>query len=155
VGVYLNEKSGNGKTATVVVPEDQLSLAIGRDGQNARLAAKLTGWRIDIKSLTEAASDTIYRLQQDAELAEIAEAETENIAAVSVMLAKKAEGRPLNPEDYEVMGQFVDRSKNVRLPASLKNRSLEDQHLQGTRTEIPAEATKSIFSTVVYLNMWQ
>ncbi len=39
-GVYLNEKSPNGKTATVVVPEDQLSLAIGRDGQNARLAAK-------------------------------------------------------------------------------------------------------------------
>jgi N utilization substance protein A len=38
------------KTATVVVPERQLSLAIGKEGQNARLAAKLTGWRIDIKS---------------------------------------------------------------------------------------------------------
>ena len=37
-------------TATVVVPDDQLSLAIGKEGQNARLAAKLTGWRIDIKS---------------------------------------------------------------------------------------------------------
>ena len=42
LGVYLNEKNSGGKTATVVVPEDQLSLAIGRDGQNARLAAKLT-----------------------------------------------------------------------------------------------------------------
>jgi N utilization substance protein A len=39
----------------VIVPDDQLSLAIGREGQNARLAAKLTGWRIDIKNLTEAA----------------------------------------------------------------------------------------------------
>jgi N utilization substance protein A len=39
--------------ATVVVPDDQLSLAIGREGQNARLAAKLTGWRVDIKSETE------------------------------------------------------------------------------------------------------
>jgi N utilization substance protein A len=38
------------KTATVIVPERQLSLAIGREGQNARLAARLTGWRIDIKS---------------------------------------------------------------------------------------------------------
>lgn len=38
------------KTATVVVPERQLSLAIGKEGQNARLAAKLTGWRIDIKA---------------------------------------------------------------------------------------------------------
>jgi N utilization substance protein A len=41
------------RQATVIVPDDQLSLAIGRDGQNARLAARLTGWRVDIKSETE------------------------------------------------------------------------------------------------------
>src|SRR3954453_20361351 len=41
------------REATVIVPDDQLSLAIGREGQNARLAARLTGWRIDIKSETE------------------------------------------------------------------------------------------------------
>jgi transcription termination/antitermination protein NusA len=41
------------KEATVIVPDDQLSLAIGREGQNARLAAKLTGWKVDIKSETE------------------------------------------------------------------------------------------------------
>ena len=41
------------KTAIVVVPERQLSLAIGREGQNARLAAKLSGWRLDIKSMSE------------------------------------------------------------------------------------------------------
>jgi N utilization substance protein A len=41
------------KQATVVVPDDQLSLAIGKEGQNARLAARLTGWRVDIKSETE------------------------------------------------------------------------------------------------------
>jgi len=41
------------KEATVIVPDDQLSLAIGREGQNARLAAKLTGWKVDIKSQTE------------------------------------------------------------------------------------------------------
>ncbi|MRR29579.1 transcription termination/antitermination protein NusA, partial [bacterium] len=73
-GVYLNEqKSGGGKTATVVVPEDQLSLAIGRDGQNARLAAKLTSWRIDIKSLPEAASDSLYKLQNDPSLVAVIE----------------------------------------------------------------------------------
>ncbi|MCB0827573.1 MAG: transcription termination/antitermination protein NusA [Solirubrobacterales bacterium] len=43
--------------ATVVVPDDQLSLAIGRDGQNARLAARLTGWRVDIKSESEFAKE--------------------------------------------------------------------------------------------------
>ena len=51
--VKLNEKK---KSAEVFVPEDQLSLAIGRDGQNVRLAAKLTGWKIDIKGKTSSAS---------------------------------------------------------------------------------------------------
>jgi transcription termination/antitermination protein NusA len=46
VGVEVDQ---NSRTATVRVPREQLSLAIGRDGQNARLAAKLTGWRVDIK----------------------------------------------------------------------------------------------------------
>ena len=41
------------KQATVIVPDDQLSLAIGREGQNARLAARLTGWRVDIRSQSE------------------------------------------------------------------------------------------------------
>ncbi|MEA2424095.1 MAG: transcription termination/antitermination protein NusA, partial [Thermoleophilaceae bacterium] len=45
------------KQATVVVPDDQLSLAIGREGLNARLAARLTGWRIDIRSETEFAEE--------------------------------------------------------------------------------------------------
>jgi N utilization substance protein A len=44
------------KQATVIVPDDQLSLAIGREGQNARLAARLTGWRIDIRSETDFAT---------------------------------------------------------------------------------------------------
>jgi transcription termination/antitermination protein NusA len=140
VGVYLNEKSGSGKTATVVVPEDQLSLAIGRDGQNARLAAKLTGWRIDIKSLTEAAADTIYRLQQDAELAQIAEAEVETMTNVSAMLAKKAEGRPLNPEDYDIMGHFVDRVEKRSAARFVEKPVSEDQRMTGVRTEIPPEA---------------
>src|SRR6201747_2003061 len=45
------------KQATVLVPDDQLSLAIGREGQNARLAARLTGWRVDIRSETEFAAE--------------------------------------------------------------------------------------------------
>jgi N utilization substance protein A len=50
VKVEVNEKA---KSALVVVPDYQLSLAIGKEGQNARLAAKLTGWKIDIKSETQ------------------------------------------------------------------------------------------------------
>ena len=45
------------RQATVIVPDDQLSLAIGREGQNARLAARLTGWRVDIRSESEFAEE--------------------------------------------------------------------------------------------------
>src|SRR3954470_18997412 len=55
--VMVNE---NEKATTVVVPDYQLSLAIGKRGQNARLAAKLTGWKIDIKSETDAREIGIY-----------------------------------------------------------------------------------------------
>jgi N utilization substance protein A len=59
--VFLEETS-EGRTAIVIVPDRQLSLAIGKEGQNARLVAKLTGWRIDIKSETEAAAEGLDRL---------------------------------------------------------------------------------------------
>jgi len=74
VSVELVEDKEMGKTAIVVVPEKQLSLAIGREGQNARLAAKLTGWRIDIMSPAEAA-ERAARLAAE-EMARLAEALT-------------------------------------------------------------------------------
>jgi N utilization substance protein A len=52
------------RTAIVIVPDRQLSLAIGKEGQNARLAAKLTGWRIDIKSDTEAATEGLAEIKR-------------------------------------------------------------------------------------------
>jgi len=65
LSVHLEEDTGGGKTAKVVVPDDQLSLAIGRAGQNARLAAKLTSWRIDIQGVTEAATWALQRVNED------------------------------------------------------------------------------------------
>jgi transcription termination/antitermination protein NusA len=59
MNVTLREETDGSKTASVIVPDRQLSLAIGKEGQNARLAAKLTGWRIDIKSATEAAEEAL------------------------------------------------------------------------------------------------
>ena len=56
VSVAVNEKE---KVSRVVVPDYQLSLAIGKEGQNARLAAKLTGWKIDIKSVSQAKGDVL------------------------------------------------------------------------------------------------
>ena len=62
--VVLDEDSG---TATVIVNDYQLSLAIGKEGQNARLAARLTGWRIDIKSESQLAEEEAYAAQEWAE----------------------------------------------------------------------------------------
>jgi len=65
VNHVLLDDSNSIKTAIVVVPDRQLSLAIGKEGQNARLAAKLTGWRIDIKSDSEAMREGIDRLAEE------------------------------------------------------------------------------------------
>jgi N utilization substance protein A len=60
LNVQINELE---KSARVVVPDNQLSLAIGKEGQNARLAAKLTGWKIDIKSISQ--MDNIDSIEDD------------------------------------------------------------------------------------------
>ena len=62
MNVSVNEKE---KTAFVVVPDNQLSLAIGKRGQNARLAARLTGWKIDIKSLTDSINEGLFELNDE------------------------------------------------------------------------------------------
>ena len=68
-------------TAMAIVPDRQLSLAIGKDGQNARLAAKLTGWNVDIKSATEAEAILRERERLAAERAAREREEAERLAA--------------------------------------------------------------------------
>jgi len=138
-GVYLSEVEGN-RTATVVVNEDQLSLAIGRDGQNARLAAKLTGWRIDIKSLTEAAGDAIRKLQGDAALAALLPAAVDSIPAIEEVLAKKAENRPVTPEEFTMLGQFVDRVERRTIQIKEDAARAEEEKVTTARSEVPTAA---------------
>lgn len=80
--VVINEEE---KTAHVEVPEDQLSLAIGKDGQNVRLAAKLTGWRIDIKG-----AEGIGSLRDEPEKVEKAKPEKKTKKAAVKKTTKKA-----------------------------------------------------------------
>jgi N utilization substance protein A len=136
-GVYLNEHTRGAKTATVVVPEDQLSLAIGRDGQNARLAAKLTAWKIDIKSLPEAASDSLFKLTNDPDYALIAESEESNIPLVEAILAKKSEGRPVTPEEYHLLTQFVDRVEKGLIRQRESEIEAEQEEMRRIRAGIP------------------
>lgn len=136
-GVYLSEGE---KTATVVVMEDQLSLAIGRDGQNARLAAKLTGWRIDIKSVSEAAADALSRLQSEPSMAMMAEAEKDNLPLITEILAKKAEARPLTPEEYQILAQFVDRVERRAIERQRAAEQESAEKLAEARAGIPEAA---------------
>jgi len=138
-GVYLDETAEN-KTATVIVPEDQLSLAIGRDGQNARLAAKLTSWRIDIKSLPEATSDALHKLQTLPQFAAQAEAMAEDITKIEAILTKKAEGRPVTPEEYQLLAKFVDSVEGAA--AERREAKLEAKRamLAEAKDEVPVTA---------------
>ncbi len=138
-GVYLNENDSN-HTATVVVMEDQLSLAIGRDGQNARLAAKLTGWRIDIKSVVEASADALGKLQSDVELAAALPNAVETIPQVQEVLAKKAENRPVTPEEYSLIAQFVDRVERRTIQIKEAAARADEERMAAARAQVPPAA---------------
>lgn len=140
LGVYLSEEGRDERVATVVVSEDQLSLAIGRDGQNARLAARLTGWRIDIKSLPEAASEALYKLQHDPVLQSMLPLAVETMPQVEEILARKAENRPVNPEEYQLLARFVDWVERRIVAAREDAQRMEDERLQTARAEIPEVA---------------
>ncbi len=138
-GVYLTEMEGS-RTATVVVGEDQLSLAIGRDGQNARLAAKLTGWRIDIKSLAEAAADAVQKMRGNAELSALLPNIMESIPAVEEVLAKKAENRPVTPEEYTTLSQFVDRVERRTIQIKEDAARAVEEKTASALSEVPTAA---------------
>lgn len=126
IGVYLS----GGRNTTVVVPDDQLSLAIGKDGQNARLAAKLTNWRIDIKSVSEAAADILaaYDAQEDYTIPDPEQDKRVVMLAwdsyfvegketpdeIRAILQKKSDGHPLNFEEDEKLNRFVDRVEKAK-----------------------------------------
>jgi len=83
LSVALNREEG---VATVVVPDRQLSLAIGREGQNVRLAAKLTGWRIDIKSASVAEVEKAEATRPSVETGEEAAVSEEPVVEMPEMM---------------------------------------------------------------------
>ena len=108
MNAYLDDNSTESKTATVIVPDDQLSLAIGKAGQNARLAAKLTGWRIDIKSTTEAAEQALQRAKEE-EIAQIAAVvEKRDILALAEAILMRKEKTSPTAAELQVLGEAID-----------------------------------------------
>lgn len=139
-GVYLDDDPVEGRTALVIVPDDQLSLAIGREGQNARLAAKLTGWRIDIKSLTEAARDAAERLAAEESLADLAARHADMLTQAQGILARKAENKPIAPEEYQALNKLVDLVERARVEGQQVERSARAARAAAVRATIPAAA---------------
>ena len=94
------------RTAYVVVPESQMSLAIGRDGQNAKLAARLTGWRLDIKNVEQwealravrAAEAARIAAERAAAAAALAEAEAAAAAEAEAAAQVESETAAVEPE---------------------------------------------------------
>ena len=108
MNTYLNDDPKGGRTATVIVPDDQLSLAIGKGGQNARLAAKLTGWRIDIKSAMEAAEEALRKAREEKLVQVAAVAEKKDILTLAeAILLKREEARP-TAQEMRVLGEAID-----------------------------------------------
>lgn len=130
-------------TAEVVVPDRQLSLAIGKEGQNARLAAKLTGWRIDIKSQSayeeELAARGITPEQAAAQAREEALKRSKAIAAAMAEEARAAaQTRPLTPEEEIALEYARKEAEQAGIGAEAAP-AAEQQALQpAATTEAPA-----------------
>lgn len=109
LAVFPDDDAIEGKTALVVVPDDQLSLAIGREGQNARLAAKLTGWKIDIKSTTEASTEALRRLREPEVTARLPEAVLSLLPTAEAVLQRHMDQvLPWNSEEQQIMRQVIE-----------------------------------------------
>jgi N utilization substance protein A len=159
--VYMNEAT---RTMQVVVPNDQLSLAIGKRGQNVRLAAKLTHWKIDIMSEDEADADS-ERLEalRRAELAfslpkrSVASEDTQEAAAEEVSAAENTEvERPEVPSEdpEETVAEGVSAVVGVEMPEAmseseeaLAEAAIEDPALSSERA-VSASPTEMFEETV-------
>ena len=140
LSVFLNKESDGMPTATVVVPEDQLSLAIGRNGQNARLAAKLSGWRIDIKGLFEAVSDTLFKIQDNPKYAQFQDLEASTIPRIEAVMAKKAEGRPISPEEYRELHNFNNRIESGLIKERQEVSKQQQARIHAAKAAVPDDA---------------
>ena len=148
--VELNLDDG---TAMAVVPDRQLSLAIGREGQNARLAARLTGWKVDIKSDVEYQVEfqERTRLQEEARAAAAAiaaaEAEIEEAQAAAAVAAEEIAVEPESaPSDVEVEAEpvpiaaEVDQVAETIVADSVAVEAIADEAIAVGLTEVVEDA---------------
>src|SRR5690606_29657298 len=126
VRVFINEAE---KAARAVVPDHQLSLAIGREGQNARLAARLTGWKIDIKSESQMAELALLEAQRMLERRSLAQVVEESERAAAARAEAAVE---------EVEAPAVDAAAVAEVEAPVEEPAVEETGVAGPGVEEPA-----------------
>lgn len=145
VEVHLEEDD---HSALVIVPDKQLSLAIGKEGQNVRLAAKLTGWRIDIKSATALLEEE----RSSSETREVAEAEA--LAIEAALANARVESRKVRPDgtivyqnDYygplgdELIGEIVQLRATPQKLYIYNNDRLVASYIIAETEDLPTQDT--------------
>ena len=132
VTVVVNEAD---QTARVVVPDHQLSLAIGKEGQNARLAARLTGWRIDIKSESQA-EGTDFLVFPEQEAKKVAEMED----AYADFYETEADEEPLEPAAAALAEEALEEALEDMVEDALAPETADEETAGAEAEAIAAEA---------------
>jgi N utilization substance protein A len=139
MNVMLNDDSG--KTAAVVVPDKQLSLAIGKEGQNARLAAKLTGWRIDIKSASEAAEESIEKVRTQPAIRERMSTEKLNLFNLAASILHEKPAAELSDGELNLLSEAIEAVNLAQMAVERERREAAEAARREARSrDILAEA---------------
>lgn len=136
--VFLDDDPDTGRTAIVLVSEDQLSLAIGREGQNARLAAKLTQWRVDIKGEIETVSEAL----ENPDTLTLVNLGTERIREIERILEKRESGLTIMPEEFNTISHFAVQVERAAHSEREKQRASRREKLAEARKSVPSRYFK-------------
>ncbi len=134
------------KSAVVVVPDGQLSLAIGKEGQNARLAAKLTGWKIDIKSQSVAEAEKKTMVKEAPPAVAVAEKPTK----VEEAVARVKGPVPLEKEGLAVSEGVAQVEGAVALPQKVEEEVEVVPYEPPPEVEVPAEKPQIRFAEDIF-----
>lgn len=132
--IRVTIKDDKKKDALVIVPDEQLSLAIGRDGQNVRLAAKLTSWNIDIQGETVKVKDNQLDEEQRQKLAD----------------ARRAKFEPTEENEEAEKNVEIEKLKNEETEENVEIKELENEETEESKEEeveekpVKAKKTKKV-----------
>ena len=154
LSVTLDDNNAGARTASVVVLDEHLSLAIGRSGQNARLAAKLTGWRVDIQGATEATKWALDQVNKTPELLDALRNDAQLIPRLaSIMRMHETDRYPYTDEERSIIGTVVNavrqaliERRNAERPGAqqARDRHSAQREVEAERVKVKEEARQRV-----------